>query len=269
MVSLSALNFLNLFYISRVEDYYKEKISWLVRGDNYYKKYYIQEDEQKVQQLSERYKKLVLLWEVILTVSSILLFYLVLNRTMKREKKYQEFLELVILSVSHKFGNFVSALKINLELIKSSGSKRAISSMDNYISLMQDELKVLTEILRKTKEEDIQEVFLTEIIEEILLKLEPKDKKIIREYKNIRLRGDKNSIENILFILLHNSVKYSKSFIHIRIFKNRVVGIRNDIESRGGGSGIGLTLAKKFCQLYNWRLKVRPSKRYFTVFLVF
>lgn len=271
VVSLSAVNIVNLFFINRIEDYYKQIILNTHRGvyPPGYSSVYEAGEDPRIQQLYDRYGKLVLLWEVVLTLSAILLFYLLFSSSVKRERKYQEFLELIVLSVSHKFGNFLSALRLNLELIKSSGSERSLKSMEDYISQMENELKNLIEILKRTREENIQDISIEIMIENILSKLDSSGKRLKRNYRNIRIKGDINTVENILFILIHNSLKYSKSFIHIRTFKNKMVVIRNDIDGRGGGSGIGLLLAEKFCQLNGWKLKTRVSDRYFTAFLMF
>lgn len=260
---------LNLFFISKLEGFYKDSVRQLQKNSDILTQQQIDIKEEEINYIHNQYGKFILIWESILTTSSIMLFYLILSRHLEKEKKQREFLEIMILTISHKFGNFISALKVNLEIIKSAYSEKAISNMDRYVSDMNDELQVLIDILKKAQnkeEEEKETIQIKEFIQHLIDKLNTKDKKLLIQLKDQKVKVNKNMFENVLFILLHNSFSYSKRFIHIKMLKDKTIVIRNDIEKKRGGSGIGLTLAEKFCSLNGWYIKIRRSKNYFTVF---
>lgn len=268
VLSLSSINIINLYFINRVETYYNLKLE-----NTQSKEKPNLPDETTPQdymdQLYSQYGKLVLLWEATLTVSSILLFYLILSRHSEKEKKYREFLEVTILALSHKFGNFLSAMKVNVEITKSSKSERALKNMEEYLTKMQEEINSLIEILKRAKEENIKIVNIRDTIEQTIKMLDIKERTVRKELQNQWIEADVNILENILFILLHNSYKYSKNFIHIKMIEGKTLVIRNDIQHRIGGSGIGITIAERLCQLSGWKFKIRTSKKYFNVYVCF
>lgn len=266
IVSLSAINLVNLFFIYKLEEILYEEKRQAQENQIVFPEIKLKTKEEELDYIYDKYTKFVLMWEAILTTSSIMLFYLILNRHLEKEKKQKEFLEIMILTISHKFGNFLSALKVNLELTKSTKSEKALMNIEKYVSNMNDELKILIDILRKAQNDETEKITIKEVIQQILEKVDIKEKRLLLQLNDKKIIANRNILENVLFILIHNSASYSKTFIHIRMFKDGMIVIRNDIEKRRGGSGIGLTLADKFCSLNNWHLHIRESKNSFTVF---
>lgn len=272
IASISSINTINLYFINKIEEHYNIQIDRL-KDEKYVFPGNIYPDLEKedLNQLYSKYNQLILLWESVLTFSSMMLFYLILSRQSQKERKYREFLELTILAISHKFGNFLSAMRVNLELIKSTNSPKQIQLMEDYISKMDEDTKTILHLLKRGFEENVEFVKIGNKVEEILTKMNIKDKKVIKNLKNYHITADINILENVLYILLHNSQKYSKSFIHIKITNKKLIVIRNDInlETIDRGSGIGLVIAERLCRLTGWKMKIKKSGEYFTVFVCF
>lgn len=267
IISLSSINFINLYFMERIEEHYNSQLMFIKKQFPSVEEF----DDSNLKRIYFRHGQLTLLWEAVLTIFSIVLFYLILSRHSERERKYQEFLELIIVAISHKFGNFLSAMKLNIEVIKSTKSLKPLQYIEDYTSKMDEDIKSIIEILKKGKEEKIERVKIEDKIQKVLEKLDIKDRKIIKSLKSHSVETDTNILENILFILLHNSYKYSKSFIHIKTTKKNTLIIRNDITPTKpeGGSGIGLELANRMCQLNGWKMKTKRLKNHFTVFICF
>ncbi|MCX7761083.1 MAG: hypothetical protein N2Z81_07840 [Hydrogenothermaceae bacterium] len=255
---------MNLFFINQLWESYKSQIQTDTN------RIYIQSfDKDLFEEKYNQLAKLIIMWEGILIISTMLLFYLVIEKYIRKEREYKEFLELMILTVSHKFGNFLATLKINLDIIKSSCNLKAIENSENYTNELSKDLQLLIKLLKSSSSEEPEDIDIKELILDTMKNFGTGNRKVIVEITDFRVTARKDIIENILFILIDNCFKYSKSFIHIRTFKGKVIVLRNDVRKREGGSGIGLTIAEKFCQLNGWTLKKIVRKDYFTVFLKF
>ncbi|MEZ0324117.1 MAG: hypothetical protein ABWJ98_07395 [Hydrogenothermaceae bacterium] len=254
---------MNIFFINQLWESYKSELQTDTN------RIYIQSFgkdlfEEKYNQLT----KLTIMWEGILIVSTMLLFYVVIEKYVRKEREYKEFLELMILAVSHKFGNFLATLKINLDIIKSSCNLKAVENSENYTNELSKDLQVLIKLLKSSNEES-EDIHIKELILDTIKNFDKENRKLIIEISDFKINARRDVVENILFILIDNCSKYSKSFIHIRTFKGKSIVIRNDIRKREGGSSIGLTIVEKFCQLNGWIFKKSVKKDYFTVFLKF
>jgi len=99
---------------------------------------------------------------------------------------------------------------------------------------------------------------------------ELRQKKVILHIREFYLYGDEADIKDILYNLVSNAVKYSKSFIHIKVCKNEkhvILIFRNDLYSlESKGMGIGLTLLRKVVNREEGEINIR-IKKYYTVFL--
>lgn len=226
-------------------------------------------DEGIFKERYEKLAKLILMWESILVISSTLLFYIVIQRALEKEKKYKEFLELMITTISHKFGNFIAAIKINIEILKDRHSKEVVKNSEDYINQMDKDLKMLIDILKKAGEEREEKVSIDKLVGRIVDSLKEKDRRVILQLRDFKLKTDLNVIENVLFILIDNAFRYSEKFVHIKSFIDGSLIIRNDIKHRSGGSGIGLLLAQRLAKTQNWDIKTRQKGNIFSVYIKF
>lgn len=266
IVSLSIINFVNLFIINEI----------FLKYESLYNRVYpdfltniTQKDIST--DLKEKYSRVILIWEGILVIGTSLLLYLIIDRFLKKEQRYKTFLQLIILSISHKFGNNLSSIITNLEILKQKESSPSLDRIEKAISLLSEDIKTLTEIFKNLpiesrKEEyiNIQKKFI-----EILNKFNPENKKIFLYLKPLRKYLNKTDLDIIIYNLLENSFKYSNKYIHIKMLKKCLI-IKNDInQETKGGSGIGLLIVENLCNLNNIKFKKRVSKRSFIVILDF
>lgn len=215
------------------------------------------------------YVKNVLLWEFLLVLSLMLILYKIIERMLKQEKEYKDFLELIVLLISHKFGNFLASVRGNIEILKISHDRKAIERLEKSYNFLQEEFQRIQDSITRFKEvSDTKErINLKEIIERNLSLLTPVSR-VILNLKEVSITANRNAVENIVFSLMENAVKYSKERIQIRLSKN-CLAIRNDIADTEHGSGIGLKIAESLAKKQGFKLKYRAKGKNYIAVLKF
>jgi len=226
-------------------------------------------DQNYLDERFKKYTKTVLLWESLLVVVLMYLFYKVLIAISKKEIEYEEFLKLLIFIMSHKIGNFLSVMETNLEILKIKPENRVIERIQNSCNILNEEITKTIQTVKKlpSYKSKKQSVNLKDIVLEILKQFEPKH--ILKlSLQDIFVNLDRVAIETILFLIFDNAFKYSKNKIHIKLC-HKGIAVRNDFAELGKGSGVGLQIVEYLAKKSGYTLKYRAKGEHFLLTLKF
>ncbi len=214
------------------------------------------------------------IWETAIILTLILIFYKTIIKYIKKEEKIKKFLELMLLTITHKLGNFLSIYRVNIEILKERCNIKALQRLENAYTIIEKDFSIATKTLKKltVREKEIKDINLKNKILEILSLFGQslKDKKMYLSLKDTRIKIDEEDLENIIFTVIENVVKYSKTKIHIKLCSTNgyiVVAVRNDFQDVSKGSGVGLRLVEFLIQQYKGELKTRAKKDFLTVLI--
>jgi len=214
------------------------------------------------------YVKNVLLWEFLLVLSLMLVLYKIIERMTRQEREYRDFLELILLTISHKFGNFLATQRGNIEILKLRNDARALERLEkSYLYIQEDFHRILDTInkfrdLKHSKEK----INLRETVERILTLTQVKVE-IKTLLNDVYVNSNREMLENIVFPIIENALKYSKDIVQIRLSRKQLV-VRNKIFSeQDKGSGIGLKIVETLAKKMGYRLIYRTKGEYFLVCL--
>jgi signal transduction histidine kinase len=177
---------------------------------------------------------------------------------------------------------------------------RSVIRLKNMILLVNDLLDI-SRMEVKTKQREIEEINLVEVIDNTiqLLELESQKKKILIEKyfeKGLpRINADQNEITRLITNLLSNAIKYNtdngkisisanvqKNYVTIRIqdtgigmkpeekskLFNEFYRAKNDRTRGISGTGLGLTIVKRIVDSYQGKIEVESEFGIGTTFLV-
>ena len=114
-----------------------------------------------------------------LVFGSIISIYYLTSIYLKKEERYKQFLQLMILSISHKLGNKISSLNINLELIKSICKNQVVYRLEKSLISLNEDLKTLLNTFKKLQFERKEERFrVDELVLKLLEEFKPFEKKV-------------------------------------------------------------------------------------------
>lgn len=262
IIAFSVILAVILFYINSLtinfleiikEDYILKKLHDTVLNRQFVETYY------------KEYIRDVLLWEALLVLSLMLILYKVIDRLTKKEKQYNEFIELLFLMISHKFGNFLSIHKGNIEILKIRHDQKAVERLEKSYNYMVEDFKKVLQTVRNFKEMGIEKekINLKELILKHINALSP-DQKIILNIKDIFVYANRQITDNIIYAAIENAVRYSEEKIHIRLTK-KYLTIRNDISSPEKGTGIGLKIVEALAKKEGFKLLYRQKGDFYLV----
>jgi signal transduction histidine kinase len=222
-----------------------------------------------IEQKFHKYVRDVLLWEFLLVLGLMLILYKIIDKMLRQERDYRDFLELIILTISHKFGNFLAAQKGNIEILKGGYDPGAIRRLELSQTYMQEDFHKILEIINSFKEmkTEKEKLNIKEIVERTLSVFETSSKLTVN-MKDVSINANRQIVENIIYNLLENAVRYSKERIHIRLSK-RYLAIRNDISQKEKGSGVGLKIAEALAKKEGFTIQYHTKGESFIVFLKF
>lgn len=197
----------------------------------------------------------LLLWEAFLVLSLSYLFYKVLWRFLKEREQNRRFLELVLLILSHRLGNFLATQRVNLEILRE-GGPGALERLSETYDQMERQFRRTVDLIRSFPMgmQEKEEIDLKELIRESLKPFGPglDGKRVNLHLEGITVRAPKAEVEMVFNLLLENAVRYSRSYVEVGLTKDErgvEIRIKNDIlQGISGGSGIGLELARRLAK---------------------
>lgn len=222
-----------------------------------------------VEERFQDYVKNVLLWEFLLVLSFMLILYKVIDRMTRQEREYRDFLELILLTISHKFGNFLAVQKGNIEILKLSNDPKALERLEKSYNYLQEDFHRVLESITQFKELSYskEKINIRELIEKSLSLVSP-EVNLKLKLRDISINANRQMFENIVFPIIENAFKYSEGGVQIRLGE-KYLAIRNKITSGEKGSGVGLKIAQALAKKQGFHLLSRGKGDYFIVLLKF
>ncbi len=251
----------------------------------------------------EDIRKWIVIIEVVLLCVAGFASYWLSGRTLHPIQQKNELQKQFLADVSHELKNPLSALKTSLEIAKKQ-KEWGVGEVKEIFEDLEDEVERLSRITQdllvlenidsisnKTKY-NIKDIINNQIT---LLKVIAKKRniKIIEELSDFELVTNKKSIEQIVFNLVHNAIKFSypNSEIIVKltnkgllIIEDGGIGISKSELSRiferfykidssrtfdvNTGSGLGLAIVKKTVEKNGWKIKVKSEKDKGTQFII-
>ncbi len=214
------------------------------------------------------------LWEGVLAVSVSYAFYRLFAAYERYRMETEEFLKLLVTTLSHRFGNFLSAQKVNLEILKNSPSPEAVARLKEACRAMERDLEGLLRFLRGWFEETPPPGgdfagHLKELVRRLELQFGPR-----KVHLSLRDAPPPPSpeLELLLLLLLENAFRHSHKKIWIRIGRREgrsYILIMNDLSPHPvKGAGLGLYLARRLAGHYGLRLRIESQRSRFWVLLL-
>jgi len=204
-----------------------------------------------------------------LIFSLIALYQIVLDRLWKRVEEGKQFSKALVQSLTHKLGNFISVQKTNLSLLKRSYVPQALDRMQRSIEKLEKDVGLILRLSQEEVEPHRVWTNLRQSLESTIdfLREDLEGKRLVlRCRKDIYLLADQRELEDVLYNLISNAIKYSVSFINIRamIYRGRLIlTVRNDfLDTTGRGMGLGLKLLEKHAKRMDAELTIRVRQKY-------
>ncbi|WP_457621477.1 hypothetical protein [Persephonella sp.] len=214
----------------------------------------------------------LLIWEAVLTITLLFTMYITIIRHIHEREENRKLLEIFLLTITHKLGNFLSSQRLNIELIKSKCNIKAVERLEKAYQFIETDFRSSLQILKKISERkknlkiiNVKDIILSTLD---LFSDHIADKKVILDLKDFYMKIDPIDAENIFHTIIENSIKYSNKKIHIKMCGDRkecYLFIRNDILGMQKGSGIGLKISEFLLSRYGGNITTRAKKDFLTV----
>lgn len=217
-------------------------------------------------------KKLFLI-EFFLVLTLVLLYQVIIEGYVKKLREKEEWVKTLTLALTHRLGNFIATQKVLISLLmKSYPQDKNIKRMERSIIRAEKDFSIFTSLIKENKNLERQYLNVKDYILDSLeyFSEEVKNKKLYLTLKDMQVFMDKADLEDVLYNLIGNSIKHSRSFLHIKVcLKRRILVIKNDkSEVKTSGLGIGNELTRRVLERYGYKLLVRIRRNY-TVFVDF
>ncbi len=204
------------------------------------------------------------LTEVLITLIITGTFYLLLSKFYRSEKRYRDLLGIILLASAHRMGNFLSSLKLSLEILKkeSHGAKNEekIKKLARQADLLEEDFKKNLKTLNSIMDKNVpnENISLLRTVREITFHYKKRypDKLVYIKGRNkdeFQIKTNPALLQNLVDILIENAFMHSSRVIKLRLKNSRnkiCLLITNDIlDERSSGSGIGLEIARYLTKL--------------------
>ena len=220
-------------------------------------------------EITKRFMLSTFLTEVLITLLVTGTFYILLSKFYKSEKSYRDLLGIILLASAHRMGNFLSSLKLSLEMLnrESIGTKseERIKKLTRQAGLLEEDFKKNLHILNSIMDRSTnpEEIDMLRTVREITFQYKkrfPERLVYVKANQNgkFKVKANRALLYNLIDILIENAFVHSSKVIRLRLRDagSRVcLLIANDIkEERTSGSGIGLEIAEYLTNLLNAKL---------------
>ncbi len=219
----------------------------------------------------------ILLWDIIIIILLFIFFHYTIIRYIQKEAQLRKTLEMSILAVSHKLGNFLAINKMNIEMLKEKCPEKEVERLLTSYNSMEKDFKHISTLLKEVDKNPQKKIInVKTLINKDLSAFRDllKDKKLYIDLKDFYIRIDESKLHIVIQNLIENAVKFSKEKIHIKmcVRKNRlVIFIRNDIsDEKKHSTGIGLNIIQQIISDLNGKFHYRTKKdHYLTVLILY
>jgi signal transduction histidine kinase len=240
----------------------------------------IGKDESYLKNDLEKLKKSIFYSIALVIILSNFLAYSVSGRLLEPIKKNKENLENVLNIISHDLRTPITIIKTNFYLMKA----KNFQNIENNINQIEKNLvyiqNILTNIeaLKSVDKKGIEEININHLVKDILTKLENKiqEKKlrmVFNEKDQINIIANYVDMEVCFSNLIENAIKYNEKngIIEVEFDKSKVkiknTGksinkpekifekfYREDSAGTTEGLGLGLSIVKKICEKYGFKV---------------
>ncbi len=219
----------------------------------------------------------LILWEFIVVICGIFLFYRLFKIHLKHKLEIQTIFRGLFEAVSHRFGNYIAAQKVNVELLKYGRGKEAVKRLESSLSSMESDFKELILVLKNLELETppSEDIYLDSMIKQLVgdIKAQRGDNVSLKVVgcERVKLTAEYPFAKIVFMLLFDNAFKYSKSKVYIcyKKNKNNYCLILNDINKQSyQGAGLGLKLVKYFTDKIGVEVKIKKTTSWFCCLLM-
>ncbi len=236
---------------------------------------YVGIEKKEVDELVNHYMTVIVIWEAVLVFMIIIGTFVIVTKLLREIEEHRKFMDLVLMSISHKFGNFIAIQRVNLGILDKNYDRKAVNRLMIASRKLERDIKTIIHLLERRAEERIQiePVNVADIFKKLIKEFseELKKKRISYSIKDTVINANIIDMEDLAYNLLSNAVKHSKSRIHLKICKGKehvLIAVRNDrVEEEKEGMGLGMEIIKSIVQRYKGTVRIKV-KRYFSVFVI-
>ena len=215
------------------------------------------------------------LWELVLVLVVSYVFFQLLRRYKRHKEEAADFQSLLLQAVSHKLGNFLAAQRVDLELVRNSGSQSALARLEKGSSFLERDFRHIIRVIRdyRFEETEGEDLDLAAIARGALDQLHPEmDGKMRLRLRPAPLRGARQEVETAVFLLLENAARYSGSRVYLRsgqVEETSYLFIHNDVAATAAkGTGVGLSIVERLVGRNDLRLLTRTKRGKFSILLI-
>jgi NADH:ubiquinone oxidoreductase subunit K len=212
----------------------------------------------------------ILACETLVTLVVLLLVYRNFTLFLKRERATKEMVKLFFLLFTHKFGNFLSLNRINLEILTQKyGNDRSLLRLKRSYNVLEEDFKNSLRYIKGIEESQSPEwVDVSEVIRSSVLKYSSvfPEKGVELSLMPLKVRARRQEVESFFQLLIENAFKYASSSIKIELSRERRgyrIILVNDVGTASSGTGIGLKLLKFLADKIGWEVDFFPGKKLF------
>jgi len=237
-------------------------------------KHYVFVSDDYVRSRLYGYALSLFLWEAGLVVMLMSLFYLTLVRSIRTERDLTDLLNVMLLSLTHRLGNFLASQKINAELLEDSPPVRRLKRSLQDLDRSYHRTFSLLETLQKERNVREEKLDLEKMVRDAISSHRDTDRSLRLDAPAAKLwlKANPVYVELLISLLVENALKYSRSRVHVKLCRSRsgkpILLIRNDVSGKEGGTGIGLQIVRFIAERIGADLKIRIRSN-FTVLVVF
>ncbi|MCF8030669.1 MAG: hypothetical protein K9K39_07220 [Desulfohalobiaceae bacterium] len=216
----------------------------------------------------------LILWELVLVLVVSYVFFQLLRRYKRHKEEAAEFQGLLLQAVSHKMGNFLAAQRVDLELVRDTGSSQALARLESGSSFLERDFRHIIRIIRDYRFEEAEQAPLDfgDIGFDVAEQLRPElEGKLRTRLQSAPVQGCRQEVETVVFLLAENAARYSASRVTLR--SGRMSGIsylfiHNDLAGKAAkGTGVGLNIAERLVRRNGIGLRTREREASFAVLL--
>ena len=201
---------------------------------------------------------------MVLVVSYV--FFQLLRRYRRHKEEASEFQNLLLQAVSHKLGNYLASQRVDLELVRESGSHRALKRLERGSSFLERDFRHIIRVIRDYRFEEMEpeELDLGALARDAVDQMRSElDGKLRDRLGNAPVRACRQEAETVVYLLVENAARYSASRVALRSGQVNGVSylfIQNDVAgSVAKGTGVGLSISERLSRRNGMEFRTREG----------